>query len=439
MKLDCKSMYLGIDLGTTGLKCVLYDKDGGTVCEYNEEYPLIFNGSFVEQDADLWWKNTVEAVRYVTEKSGIRSVKALSISTQAISFVPVDKCGNPLCNSINWLDMRATEENSEILSRFGEDVIYEKTGKPCDAAYSLPKIMWLKKHSPEIYDAADKILFPLDFLNMKLCGEAVCDYTVAGGTMMYNIKEKCWDKDIINAFGIDIEKLPRVACMGEPVGEVLESVCDEMGIERGCLVVLGGQDQKLAAIGAGLRPGVCTMSFGTAGAVTVASEKMAEKSPIPQFRFDEKYFVSEGVAETAGAALKWLCGIMGNLSYREMDALAEKSRPNANGVTAQTDYSTGAAFSGMTLSTTKGDMIYALYEGVCREIAERLSHMEKVKEIRVFGGGSKSRIWCEILSRVTGCRVAVLDSPETASRGAAILASGGRMSPCAVKEIIEIK
>lgn len=432
-------MYIGIDLGTTGLKCVMYDAAGVVLAEFNEEYPLIFIGSYVEQDANLWWSNIISAVKHLVEITGESDIEALSISTQSISVVPVDEEGNTLYNSINWLDMRAEAECEEIGRAFGEDYIYRVTGKPLSAAYSLPKIIWLKRNKKDIWDKAYKILFPLDYLNVKLCGAFVTDYTVAGGSMLYDIKNKKWDEKLLSHFGIDENKLPEVRCMGEVIGIMYSHVASQMGIKEGCRIVLGGQDQKLAAIGAGIADGVCTMSFGTASAITVSSREMKEKSPIPQFRFCDEYFVSEGVAETAGAALKWLSHIMGDVSYKEMDILASESQPGACGVTAETDYSTGASFKGMTLSTTKGDMIYALYEGVCREVAERLSHMDKVEEIRVFGGGSKSRIWCEILSRITGCRIAILDSPETASRGAAILASGGKIAPCEVKEIIEIK
>ena len=422
-------MYLGIDLGTTGLKCVMYEHDGTAAAEYNEEYPLIFIDSFVEQDADLWWANLVSAVRALVEKTGRRDVVALSISTQSISFVPVDKSGNTLYNSINWLDMRASEECDAIEDEFGREKVFEKTGKPCDAAYSLPKMMWLKKHRKEVWDKAYKILFPLDFLNMKLTGKFVTDYTVAGGTMLYNIKEKRWDEELLAFSGIDPEKLPEVAVMGTDLGTVLPSVADEMGISEDCRVILGGQDQKIAAIGAGLEEGIITMSFGTASALTKMGKEAFTETGVPQFRFNDEYFVSEAVAGTTGAALKWLSRMMGGVSYREMDVLAEESSPGAGGVRAVTSFSEGATFSGMTLSTTKGDLIYALYEGTCREIAERLREIGGADEIRVFGGGSKSRIWCEILARITGCKISILDTPETASRGAAILASGGAIAP----------
>ena len=428
-------MYLGIDLGTTGLKCVMYESDGAPVAEYNEEYPLIFIDSFIEQDANLWWSNVQTAVRCLVEKTGRRDVEALSVSSQSISFVPVDRFGNTLYNSINWLDMRATSECERIKERFGDEKVYSVTGKHVDPAYSLPKLIWFKEHCPEVYEKAYKILFPLDFLNMKLTGKCVTDYTIAGGTMLYDINKLCWDRELLEFSGIDEDKLPEVREMGYDLGEILPEVADELGIARTCRVALGGQDQKIAAIGAGIEDGVLTMSFGTASAVEKLTKERSV-SDVSLFRFNNGYYVYEGVADTTGAALKWLSKTMGGISYRECDALASESAPGANGVRAFTSFSKGASFEGITLSTTRGDLIYALYEGTCREIADRLCKMGGGERIRVFGGGSKSRIWCRILARITGCAVDILDTPETASRGAAIVASGGKIPPAHVSETI---
>ena len=432
-------MYLGIDLGTTGLKCVMFEDDGAVAAEYNEEYPLIFVGSFVEQDAEVWWSNVVTAVRSLVEKTGRRDVKALSVSSQSISFVPVDDDGRPLYNSINWLDMRATAECERIMRDLGEETVFLKTGKHVDPAYSLPKLMWFRENRREVYDRASKILFPLDFLNMRFTGKYVTDYTIAGGSMLYNIVEKRWDEELLAYSGIDIEKLPEVAEMGADLGKILPYVADELGISPDCRVILGGQDQKIAAVGAGISDGVVTMSFGTASAIEKLSREMNADSPLSQFRFNDGYFVTEGVADTTGAALKWLSRTMGGVSYRECDELAATSVPGANGVTASTSFSKGASFEGITLSTTRGDLIYALYEGTCREIADRIEKMGGATEIRVFGGGSKSEIWCRVLSRITGCRIGILDTPETASRGAAIIASHGKIAPAEVVRFIEEK
>lgn len=417
-------MFLGIDLGTTGLKCIMYGDDLKEVASYNREYPLILKDGYVEQDAELWYSSIVAAVKGLVEQTGRRDVKALSVSTQSISFVPVDRAGKPLYNSINWLDMRAEAECKEIGRVIGEDAVYAKTGKPLDPAYSLSKILWFKRRRPDIYRDCYKILFTLDFLNMRLCGRPVCDLTVAGGSMMFNIHTCRFDSEILSAFDIDEEKLPEVGTMGDFVGEILPEVAEAMGILPGCRVMLGGQDQKLAALGAGISEGVVTMSFGTASAISKLHSDFQNYRHTPQFRFDRECYVSEAVVETVGAALKWLSAMMGGISYRDMDLLAAESQPGANGVVCHADFARGADFSGLTLSTTRGDVIYALYEGVCREVKEKLELLGGCETLCVFGGGSKSDIWCDILGRVTGCRIIRAETPETACLGAAMLAKG---------------
>lgn len=427
-------MYIGVDLGTTGCKTVMFAADGHILCEYNREYELILNGSYVEQDANDWWQLVRDGICYVTKTSGISAVKGISVSTQGISFVPVDESGRVLSNAISWLDMRATEQCERLNAAVGER-IYEITGIQCLPDYSLPKLMWFRENCGDIYNAAHKILFPLDFINLRLCGRAVCDYSVAGGSMLYDIHNKCWSSDIAKISGIDIDKMPEVGCMGDKIGILLEDVAAQCGIDSGCAVYLGGQDQKLAALGAGICEDACTVSFGTATAI---SKLTYSGKNTTVFRFNEEKYISEVALMTTGAALRWLSRTLyGSMSYREMDALAEKSSPGAGGVVFYSDLSVGGSISGLTLSTTAADIVYALYEGVSRDIAKAVSDLGGASVLKVFGGGSKSEIWCRILARVSDIPVEILETAETASLGAAILASDGKISPAGVKKRIE--
>lgn len=431
-------MYIGIDLGTTGCKVVLFSSSGEILREYNKEYELIFKGSYVEQDANLWWSLVRDGIRDVASAAEEGNIEAISASTQGISFVPVNRAGAPLCNAVSWLDMRAQDMAEFLQNAFGKSTIYEKTGIECEADYSLPKLMWLVKNEPELYARADKILFPLDFLNLKLCGRAVCDYTIAGGTMLYNIREKQWDKQLLDFAGIDPDKLPNVACMGTPLGTLLPDVAEYCGVRPGCKVILGGQDQKLAAIGAGIRPGVCTVSFGTATAISKLNNGVSnfvEKTTL--FPFEEDTYISEIPLSTTGAALRWLVKTMcPDKSYREIDQLVLLSGPGAGGVTFETDLTVGGRLSGLMLSTTLSDIIYALFEGVSRDISNAVVRLGGAEELLVFGGGAKSDIWCEILSRICRTPVSILETPETAALGAAVLASGRKVPPAKVKKQI---
>ncbi len=432
-------MYIGIDLGTTGCKVVLFSSEGKSLCEYNKEYELIFDGIYVEQDANLWWSLVREGMRHVAAFAGGAVVSAISVSTQGISFVPVDGAGVPLCNAVSWLDMRGEEMAVRLQKAFGVQGIYAKTGIECEADYSLPKLMWFIENKEDIYAQAEKILFPLDFLNLHLCGRAVCDYTIAGGTMLYNIWEKDWDRELLSFSGINAEKLPEVACMGTPLGPLLPEVAAYCGIEPGCQVVLGGQDQKLAAIGAGIRPGACTVSFGTATAISKLYEGASfdGEERVTIFPFGEESYIAEIPLPTTGAALRWLVKTMcPDKSYKEVDQLAKLSAPGAGGVIFETDLATGGVLSGLTLSTTLSDIIYALFEGVSRDIRDSVQRLGGARDLLVFGGGAKSDIWCRILSRVCQTSVSILETPETAALGAAILASERRIPPANVKKQI---
>ncbi len=421
-------MYIGIDLGTTGCKAVLYGSDGTPLSEFNKEYSLICRDGLVEQDAEVWWSLVTEALLFVTKEFDGDEVRGISASTQGIAVVPVDSEGRTLANAISWLDVRAADEAQALEREFGGEKIYRKTGKFCKPDYTLPKLMWWKNNDPELFSKAHKFLLPLDFINMRLTGRAICDYTIAGGTMAYNITDKKYDEELLSFAGLTADRLPEVGCMGDYVGKLLPEVARLTGISPDCKVYLGGQDQKLAAIGAGIDESSVTVSFGTATAVTKLTKELPDEVDFSRFRFNNDYYSYEGVVSTSGAALKWAAGaIFGGRSYKELDCLAAEAGTSA-GVVFDTDLTSNGVISGITLGTTQGNIVYALFEGVSRAIAKFASDMGDYDRLYVFGGGSKSAVWCQILADVSAKKIVALDTPETASLGAAILASCGKLS-----------
>lgn len=422
-------MYIGVDLGTTGCKVVLFDGEGVPQKEFNEEYPLICYDGFVEQDASLWWELVCRGMAAVSRDCA-GEIRGISVSTQGISVVPVDEAGMPLSNAITWLDVRAVEENDALVAAVGEDEIYRITGKFANPCYTLPKLMWLKKHKPDLYATAHRFLLPLDFLNLHLAGRALCDYSVAGGIMAYDLAKKCYNKTLLEAAGVEENRLPEVACMGTLVGGLLPAAAQKTGLPVGCPVYLGGQDQKLAALGAGIAEDTVTVSLGTATAVTRLTDHLPEEKNFSRFRFHDTLYSYEGVVDTSGAALKWLKNLLGVSSYEEMNVLAMEAG-TAGGVRFDPALTTGATFTGLTLGTTRGNLVYALLEGVSARIGQLVEQMGGARRLYLFGGGSKSEVWCQILAEVTGCEVAALSTPETASLGAAILASEGKLPPAA--------
>ena len=215
------SIYLAVDLGTTGCRSILFDKNLDCISSDYEEYGLITpKEKWTEQDANLWWELTLKTAANAIKKGNInpKDIDAVSVSSQGITLVPVDKDFTPLCNAISWLDTRAEAETEQIDKDFGADYMFKLSGRTLEPDYTLPKLLWFKNNQPEIFNNAYKFLMPLDFLIAKFTGRAVTDYSMATGSMLYDLKKFCWSKEILDFYGIDENKLPEVAPSYEKAG-----------------------------------------------------------------------------------------------------------------------------------------------------------------------------------------------------------------------------
>lgn len=439
-------VYIGIDLGTTGCKSMVFDEQGSILSQSYDEYDIIKAGdNVIEQDADIWWSLVQKSVAESVARSGRPAVdfKALSISSQGISFVPVDAAGKTLSHAISWLDSRPVSQTDEIRRLYTAEEIYRITGKRISPVYTLPKLMWVRDNWPEVYRQTDKFLMPLDYITYKLTGRALTDYSMASGTMAFNIETGCWDQGIIAACGLDGRKLPEVAVAGSLVGPLDAAVAAELGLTPDVLVILGAQDQKCAALGAGIGRGVATVSLGTASAISTLSSRPVfdREMRIPCFALGENRWILESVIGTACISLKWLKDtLMADLDYAGLDSLAAQSSPGAQGVFfyphlegAGTPYwrsDIRGFLYGLSLSTARRDIVRALLEGVAYQIKANIMLQEAItaepiQEIRIFGGGSNSSLWCSLIADITGKTVSQLYTSEIANLGAALLARQG--------------
>ncbi len=431
---------LGLDIGTTASKCAAFDADFNVVAESHREYPLIHGkDNSVEQDPNSWWLAIIEAISEINLKSG--SVKGIGISSQGITFVPVDKDGNHLMNAMTWLDMRAGEECRRLQDIFSDEVIFKTTGKKINPAYTLPKLMWIKSRKPEIYSKTFKFLMVHDYIINKLCGAFVTEDSMAAGTMAYDISRKNWDYGILSKAGIDMDKLPAIIGSGTIAGRLNEMAATELGLSTEIMVVAGGQDQKCAAYGAGLSHADITVSLGTSSAITsmYAKPVFLDDMSLPCFPFiDGKSWVLEGFGSTAGASVKWFRDNLGNgRSYKEIDSEIKKVYEN-NGLSDNVMFfpylagtgspewydAKGGGFIGITMDTRNTLMAAAVLESVAFNIRANIEKMESIGKsfngISVFGGGANSGIWLEIIADVTGKTVSVPAMEETACLGAAM-------------------
>lgn len=451
------AIYLAVDLGTTGCRSILFDNKLEVLSSSYEEYPLITpREKWTEQDAELWWSLTLKTAEDAIARSGIsaKEIRAISVSSQGITVVPVDENIKPLSNAISWLDVRAEDETAAVAERISGDEIFLITGKPLSATYTLPKLLWIKNNLPEIYEKAYKFLMPMDFLIAKFTGDPVTDHSMASGTLMYDIKAMRWSERILGLFGIEESKLPKIAFAGESAGRVLPEVASRLGLSEDCTVAVGAQDQKCAALGAGLAEGVMTISLGTAAAITKRwSEAKTEiNNGIGWCGYAERgAFVTEGVIGTAGTCLRWVRDVFfKNESYTTVDKEALEARdrgsslifhPYMNGPTSPELYpeSTGNLY-GVNLATERGDVALAVMEGIAfqmRAILEAMEAYGSVHTLILFGGGAKSDLWCRIIADVTGMRISVTKTPEAAGAGAAILSSRAVGDDLSTLEIVK--
>lgn len=436
---------LGLDLGTTFCKAALYTVQGRLLGSHSAEYTLLTpRADWVEQNAEDWWTLACDTVRGALGSAQLdgRAVRALSLSTQGISFVPVDAAGNPLRRAITWLDTRARSEVDQIARRFDDATLFAVTGKRPAAFYLLPKLLWLREHEPDVYARTFKFLTAHDYLLYKLCGAALTDYSMAGGSLLLDVSRLEWSDRLLNAFELDRAQMPDLQWAGTCAGTILPQAARALGVNPDLPVIVGGQDQKCAALGAGIRPGRATVSLGTASAITALATKpeLDPRRLIPTFPFlVPGHWALEAVVGTAGAALKWLRQtLFASSSFNELDEQARASPTGANGISFY-PHLAGAtsplwasaargAFTGLTLRSEAGDIWRSVLEGIAFQIRANLECIEAlqpVNELMLFGGGASSALWCDMICQITQKPVYITATVDVANWGACLNAAAG--------------
>jgi xylulokinase len=447
MKIESPALNtMGVDLGTTGCRCMVFGELGEVLAESYFEYDLILGESgHVEQSATVWWglvKKTISACMAV---DGIRAdtIHALAISSQGISFVPVDREGSPLRNAISWLDRRAGTEAERMRLELGDGPVFTATGKRIDSCYTLLKWLWMKGHEPDLYAKTSMFLMPLEYIGMMLTGDIVTDHSMASGTMAFEVAGRDWSRSILEWSCIERGKLPDAAAAGTRVGRIRRKVAEEIGLSPDTWLILGAQDQKCAAIGAGIASGTATLSLGTSSALGSSHSRpiLDAKRRIPCFCLDGTRWMLESVIGTSGAALKWLkTRVFMDTTFQNMHRMAGSVPPGARGLrfyphlagAGSPDWWSDASgsFHGLQLSTGREEMVRAVLEGVAMQVRSNLDVQEEIggepiDVLRVFGGGASSEPWCRILADVTGRVVSLPHTHEIAAYGAALLAGVG--------------
>ena len=445
---------LAFDLGTTALKCTLYNINGDMLAKASEEYQLITpDADSVEMEVETYWQAFKLAVARVLRESGVNptEIKAMGVSAQGETLILVDRDGKPLRRAIVWLDNRAQKESEILGDTFGHRHAYEITGQvKLVPTWPASKILWLKNHEPETFEKTAKFLLIEDYFLYRLTGEYVTEGSLVTSTCYWNFRTRRWWSEMLEKLGISEKQLPQVRESGEPVGKLRPEIAVELGLGPNIVACTGALDQACGAIGVvNIKPGVFSENTGAALAICATVNQPiidpADQMPCHYHGLPGLYMLH--TFTSGGIVLRWFrdefatmemqvgrssgvdaydllgmeaanvaAGCEGLVMLPHLQgAMAPEANPKASGV-----------FYGFTLRHGRNHFTRAIMESVGFIVRRNIEVIEglgvQVDEIRALGGGARSRIWKQMEADIVGRPVLTTTNEEAATLGAAILA-----------------
>ncbi len=444
--------YMGVDIGQTGCRAIIFDGEGQHLGQSYREYPTVVpQEGWAELDSTEVRDRCFEVIREAQSQCPDDPVQGLGISCMGEAFTPVGADGKCLSNAMITFDTRAASLMERFSSDFGIEKLYRITGHTAHPMFSLFKLLWLKENRREIFDRAVKFLCFEDFLQYHLGVEPHIARSLAGRTMMFDIRSHSWDSEILSAVGLDASKLARPAASGTLIGTVSPSVAKTLGMSGDVKVVSGGHDQPMGALGAGVvKPGKAMYATGTSECITPAftdpilDEDLFTNNICTYDYILEGMYTTVAFSLTGGNILKWYRDQWGQEETRR----AEKSGRDAYELllekigrvpspllvlpyftptgTPYFDHDVYGAILGLKLTTTREDVLRGLLEGVAFEMKLNMEILARsgihIDELRAIGGGAKSPIWTQLKADILNKPITTVRVTEAACFAAAMLA-----------------
>jgi xylulokinase len=444
---------LAHDLGTSGNKATLYSEEGTMLASATVAYPTrCFNGTWAEQEPEAWWQAVCGSTRALLAEAPVApaEIAVVALSGQMMGCTPVDKDGRALRPSLLYCDQRATREADALLERIPMRDFYSICGHRASAAYALEKLMWLRDNEPDIFRRTHLTLCAKDYVNYRLTGIFATDFSDASGTNAFDLNRFAWSEKVLALAGIGGELFPRAVDSATVIGEITGEAARATGLAAGTPVAAGGGDGSAAGVGAGcVRPGSAYICLGSSAWVGLTVGKPIHDPGMRTMNWAHcvpGYLHPTGTMQTAGASFKWLAEQLcaaeaetakarGDSVYARIDEAAAAVPPGANGLlflpyllgerTPWWNPDARGAFIGISLASTRADMMRAVMEGVAMSlglIADIFRAHVPVEALTVIGGGARSAVWRQILADACGCPVRTLTSrAEATSMGAAVI------------------
>jgi len=433
-------MYAGIDLGSTNIKVTVYDEQFQLVDRQSRPVSYIRENGFVEFDAYAYCRDLIGLVADMVAANQVASLKQIAFTGQAESLVVLGEDGKPLMNAISWMDERSTAECEMLSEQFSPELCEAVTGQMAVLpTWPATKILWLKHNRPDVYENAAAYMLLKDYIVYCLTGEKKADMSIATFSFYFDIYNKRYWQEMLDAIGVSESQLPVLAEPCSVAGSLLPEVAAQMGLTTETKVNVGTLDHFAGMIGTGnIQPGGITLSTGTVMALAAMCGKPAPRSCgiAMHYGFLPDTHVMLPVAESGGVSLEWFrrtC--MNGMNYDEMNAILAQRQPNellflpylVGTNSPEFDTQANGVFWGLRQEHDACDMAAAVMEGVAFVLRKNCDYIAKngVKPTSIIatGGGAKSPIWCQMQADITGLPVRIPKEKEAACLGAAMIAA----------------
>jgi len=462
--------FLGIDSGTSGVKAIVINEDGTTLGVGYKECNLITpRPLWVEQNPDDWWDACEFAIKQAVGKSGKgKEIVAIGLTGQMLGNTMLDKDLKPLGNCMIWLDQRATEERDFIEAQLDVNEMLGITANYNLTGYWAPKLMWIKKNRPEVFEKTRMVLFPKDYLKLILTGVASVEVTDASGSFLLDMKTRTWSDKMFEVCGLPKDIVPdKVYESCDVVGNLKADIAAKLGLTAGIPVVGGAGDQPAGGIGNGVyKEGVVSATIGTSGVVYAATNKVIadhqRRAAMCFCHSAPQTWSLFGCTLAAGGSFKWVrdtffadakksCAAQGKDVYEMMTDLAAQAKPTSEGLTflpylngertPYPDENARGVFFGLSYRHGVGEICRSVMEGVTYSLRDTIEILREfdvqVNEVRASGGGAKSALWRQMQADIYNATVVTTNMEEGPSAGAAILAAVGSGTYASVGEACE--
>jgi len=434
------SYYIGIDLGTSSMKLLLMDEQGTIHNTVSKEYPLEFpRPGWSQQNPEDWKTALLEGIPELLAGFDAALVMGIGCGGQMHGLVILDENDEVIRPAILWNDGRTAEQVDYLNNVIGKEKLSQYTANIAFAGFTAPKLLWVQQNEPENFKKIKKIMLPKDYVNYILTGVHSCDYSDASGMLLLDVEHKCWSEEMLRLCGIDKSQMPALFESYEAIGTLLPNVAKTLGLPSSVTVCAGAGDNAAAAVGTGVvGEGGCNISLGTSGTVFISSEKFSVDpyNALHAFAHADGGWHLMACMLSAASCSKWLLeDIFGTSDHDKEQANIKEEALGENHVfflpylmgerSPINDTNARGTFIGMTMDTTRADMLQAVLEGVAFAIRDSVEVARSlgivINTSKICGGGAKSELWKRILANILNIRLEVPVSEQGPGMGGAML------------------